>query len=118
MVLLFASCGLLSFLLFCCEFFHFSQKRPPKKRTLQKPKKTKMQTKGQTKKSVSAVVFTNGVPNFWGWATKMLCFAESPIKLGVLAYFEKGKKGQKCEKGRVEKLSKVELKSVQLCCAS
>ena len=26
-------------------------------------------------------------------------FAEKPIKIGVRAIFEKGKKGQKCEKG-------------------
>ena len=63
-----------------------------------------MQKKGQTKNSVSAVVFTNSVPNFWGWATKMLFFAESPIKIGVWAYFEKGRKGQKCEKGWAEHL--------------
>ena len=28
----------------------------------------------------------------------MLFFAENPIKIGVSAYFEKGKKGRKCEK--------------------
>ena len=50
-----------------------------------------MQKKGQTKKSVSAVVFTNSVPNFLGVGYKNIFFCWKP-------------KGQKCEK-------KVELKS-------
>ena len=29
-----------------------------------------MQKKGQTKHSTSAIVFTNGVPNFWGGLPK------------------------------------------------
>ena len=84
MVLWFASCGVVYVLVVLCSLFCFFVFIPlhktPKNRTQQKPpkkKKQKCREKGQTKKSVSAVVFTNSVPNFWGWVTKMLCFAEN-----------------------------------------
>ena len=43
-------------------------------------------------------MFTNSVPNFSGWSTETAIFVESPFKIVVSAYFEKGKKGQKCER--------------------
>ena len=45
-----------------------------------KTPKTKMQKKGQKEISVSAIVFTNSVPNFLGVGYKNVMFAESPIK--------------------------------------
>ena len=70
MVLLFASCGHLSFLLFCFEFvffcfFHIPLKKdPPKNRTQQKPEKAKMQkitdkSKNQFEQLCSQIVFFN-----------------------------------------------------------
>ena len=52
---------------FCC--FHSSQKRTPQKTGHSKnPKKQKCRKTRQKKKSVSAVVFTDSVLNFSGWA--------------------------------------------------
>ena len=66
-------------LLFCFEFclflsFHSSQKKTPKKPDTAKTPKNKMQKKRTKTKAVSAVVFTNSVPNFWGWALKNAYF--------------------------------------------
>ena len=64
-------------LLFCfefclCLFFIPLKKRPSKNRTQQKPQKTKKkQKKNRQKTSVSAIVFTNSVPNFLGVGLKM-----------------------------------------------
>ena len=53
-----------------------------------------MQKKGQTKKSVSAVVFTNSVPKYLEVGYKYVIFAENPIKLGFghIVRKEKGPK--------------------------
>ena len=72
MVLLFASCGHLSFLLFCFEFLSFffsflSKKRPPQKPDTTKTQKSKNaekigQKKNQLAQLCSQIVFLN----FWG----------------------------------------------------
>ena len=81
---LFASCGLVVSVLifnFVLMFFHTS----PKKAKPQKHKNTKTaEKKRQHIFSASAVVFTNGVPNFLGWA-KMQVFAENTITIVVSA---------------------------------
>ena len=67
-----------------------------------------MQKKGQTKKSVSAVVFTNIAPNFLGVGYKnvIVCWnPPPPNKKRALSIFRERKKGQKCEKGWAENLS-------------
>ena len=67
------------FWLFCVQFFvfcfHSFPKKTPQNRHSKNPKKQKCRKTGQRKHSVSAVVFTNSVPNFLGWATKniILC---------------------------------------------
>ena len=68
-------------------------KRPPKPDTAKPPPKHDAE-KRTNKKSVSAVVFTNSVLIFGG-GLQNVTFAESPIKIGVLAYFEKEKQGPK-----------------------
>ena len=80
-VFLFASCGVLSFCICCFVLnfvffvFHSSQKKdPPKNRTQQKPQKQKCRKTGQQKKTVSAVVFTNSVLQFFGVGLKFWCF--------------------------------------------
>ena len=40
-------------------------------------------------------MFTNSVSMIFGGGPQNVIFAENPIKIVVLAYFEKGKKGQK-----------------------
>ena len=62
---LFFVCFVLNFVFFLL-FSFLSKKDPPKTRTQQKPKKAKMQKNQTKKKSVSAVVFTDSVLNFWG----------------------------------------------------
>ena len=84
--------------------FSFLSKKDPQNRTQQKTQKTKMQEKGRNKNSILAVVFTNRVPNFLGWATKILLLAESPIQKGFQHILRK-------EKG----LSQI---SAQACCAT
>ena len=83
------------FWLFHVHFLFFIPSKKPKYWTQQK--KQKCRKKGQTKNTVSAVVFTTSVPNFLGGLHK-LYFCWKHIKIGVSAYFEKGKKGPKCEK--------------------
>ena len=92
-------CFVLNFVFFC--FYSSQQKDPPKTGHNNNPQKTKMQKKGQTKKSVSAVVFKTSVLIFWGWATKMLFFWK-PYKNRAVSIFEKGK--------RAKNVNKVELK--------
>ena len=95
------------------------KKETPQKGTQQKPPKQKCRKNGRTKNSVSAVVFTNSVPNLlYGGGGLQIVFAESPIKIGVSANLEKGKKGQKCEKGRVKICPRLSHTSVQVCCAT
>ena len=98
---LFASCGLVSFLgcvvsnfIFFCSFIPF------KKRTLQKTQKNKNAEK--TTKIMLAQLCSQIVFLIFGVGCKNTVFAESPIRIGVSAYFEKGKKGQKYEKGWVK----------------
>ena len=76
------------FLLFCVQFLFFI--------LLKKDQKNGHSTNPQTnkknwkrKKSVSAVVFTNSVPNFWGWATK-LHFCRKPYKIEGQHILKKG----------------------------
>ena len=64
-------CFVLNFVYFC--FFIPLKLRPPKSRTQQKPKKAKMQ-KNRTKKTVSAIVFTNSVLQFLGVGLKFSFF--------------------------------------------
>ena len=70
---MFATCGLVSSLLFCFDFggVHSSKKDPPKNRTLQKHKQ---KCRNKNKTSVSAVVFTNNVPKFSGGGLKNQTF--------------------------------------------
>ena len=73
------------FLLFCFEsclfsFSHSSRKKTPKKLdTAKKTQNQKCRKKGETKKSASAIVFTNSVPNYWGVGYKNVIFAENPL---------------------------------------
>ena len=81
MVFWFASCGVVSgfgYVVFIV-CFSFQKTRPQKTgHSNPPPPKKKMQTrKDKQKKSVSAVVFTNSVSKFGGWATKMLFVAEN-----------------------------------------
>ena len=107
MILWFASCGLLSFfvvLFWNLSFFvfHSSPKKTPKKPdTAKTPKKQKCRNKRTKQKSVSAVVFTNSVPNLWGVSLKNADFAENIINYVYSGFsiFLKMKKGQKCQKG-------------------
>ena len=103
MVFLFASCGPSSFLflLFCFEFcffgvFHSSQKETPQK--TEHSKNPKMQNAEKTEKSVSAVVFTDSVLNFLGWASKFHFLAENTIKVVVSASFQTSKNTPKLAK--------------------
>ena len=99
-MLLFASCGLLSF---CCFVLNFvlslsSQKKTPKNGHSKNQKNKNAEKKDKQRKSVSAVVFTNSVPNFGGWATK--CdFCWKPYRSRGLSTFWEGKKGPKMWKG-------------------
>ena len=111
MVLLFASFGHLScfvVLLWILSFFviSFLSKKTPKKLDTAKKTKSKIQKKSVQKQTVSAVVFTNNVPHFWGVGLKMHMFAENTIKIVVSAY-KKTTKGQKMSKGWVKTWSKV-----------
>ena len=98
--------------LFCCfvlkfvffGVFHFSPKKT-KNRTQQKPNKN-AEKKGQ-EKSVSAVVFTNRVPNILGVGLKVQIFAEHTLKRVVSAYFEKLKRANNCQKDWIKTWSKV-----------
>ena len=92
---------------FCFLFFIPFQKKTQKPDTAKtkKQKCRKKDKKIQLAQLCSQIVFLI----FWGWATKCY-FCWKPYKIGVSAYFEKGKKGQKCEKGWVKNLSKVESK--------
>ena len=72
--------------LFCVQFFvlgySFLSKKADKKTDTAKTPKTKNAEERTQKKSVSAVVFTNSVPNFVG-VDKKTYFAENPIKIVV-----------------------------------
>ena len=81
MVLLFASCGHLSFLLFCFEFcflcfFVPLKKRPPKKPDTAKTPKGKNAEKKRTKKNQLAQlpVFTDSVLKCFGVGLKFSFF--------------------------------------------
>ena len=100
MVFLFASCGLVSFFVVLCPIFvlfsHSFQKN--KTRTQQKKKQNqKWRKTGQTN-SVTAVVFTKSVPNFWGVGYKNAIFAESPIEIRVQHILRKEKRDKNVNK--------------------
>ena len=61
------------FVLFLCLYFSF-QSKISRKGTGQKPRKPKMQKNTPKCFSVSAAVFTNSVPNFWGGLKKQICW--------------------------------------------
>ena len=114
---------LFPFWLFCvhCLFFwdfYSFKKRPQKTGHCKTPKKQKYRKKEQTKDSVSAVVFTNSVPNFLGMGYTHIIFAEAPIKLGFEHTLRKEKQGQKCEKVESKICPRSCRKSVQLCFAT
>ena len=81
----FVFCSSFVFLL----FLSFLSKNRQKLDTAKKQKKTKLQKKKTDISSVSAVVFTNRVPNFWGGGLKNADFCGKHYKM-VSAYFEKG----------------------------
>ena len=77
----------------CFFVFSFLSKKTPKKTGHSKnPQKTKMQKKRTKKKSVSAVVFTNSVLQFFGVGLEISLLAENTIKIVVSALFQEGKK--------------------------
>ena len=111
------------FIPFCCfvlnfVFFHSSKKRPPKNGHSKNPRNQKYRKKDKHKKSVSAAVFTDSVPNFWGVGYKNVIFAESPIIIGVWAYFEKGKRAKNVKTVELKICPRLSWKSVQSCCAT
>ena len=62
--------------LFCVFLvFSFLSRKDPKQRTQRKPQNQKCRKKGQTNKSVSAIVFTNSVPNFGGGGLQKCYFS-------------------------------------------
>ena len=77
---------LVVFFPFCCFVLNFvlcfvvfiPLKQTTKNGHSKNPKKQKC--RNTDKNSVSAVVFTNSVPNFLGWALKIQNFAENTIK--------------------------------------
>ena len=82
-------------ILWCCFLFGFSvlsTKTTPKDQTQQKKQNPKCRKKEQTKKSVSAVVFTNRVFNFVGWATNMLVIADNPYENRGFSIFWESKR--------------------------
>ena len=87
-----ASCGLVSFLVVLCSFSFFAKQ--DQNRTLQKPKKTKMQKKKDPQKIqlaqlCSQIVFLI----FGGWATKMLFLLKPNNNRGFSIFWE-GKRAQ------------------------
>ena len=80
------------FVVVCSNFvffwFHSFQKRQKMDTAKKKQKKQKCRKKDKT--SVSAVVFTNSVPNSWSGLQNSI-FVENPIEIVVSPYFEKGK---------------------------
>ena len=100
--------------LFCvfCFFIPF-KKRPQKAGHSKNPQNPKCRKKGQTKNSVSAVVFTNSVPNFLGVGYKNVIVCWKHYKNRGLSIFRERKKGQtltkllswKSVQGWVENLS-------------
>ena len=98
--------------LFCffCSFIPF-KKDPKKPDTAKNPKNQTCRKRGQTKDQLAQLCSQIVFLIFWGWATKMLFFAEPPIKIGVWANSEKGKEGPIMWK-------RLRWKSVQFCCAT
>ena len=116
MVFWFASCGLVSFLDVLCFCFSFlSRERPNKTGHNKNPKNQKCRKRGQTKNSVSAIVFTNSVPNFLGVGYKNEIFCWKHYKNRGLSIFWERKKGRTLTKLLSWKSVQ---KSVQLCCAT
>ena len=111
-------CILWSFFLFCFllfvlnfVFFVFSflsKKDPQKTRHSKNPKKQKCRKKTDQKKSVSAVAFTNSVPNFLG----------EGLKMQIFAYFLKGKWPQNAKKVESKLGPRLSQHLVRACCAT
>ena len=77
--------------LFCFELFFIPlKKRPPKKTDTAKNPKNKNAEKPD-QKTVSAVVFTNSVLQFFGVGLKFCFLAENTIKLVVSAFLKQVK---------------------------
>ena len=91
----FVVCILWFSFLFCCfvlkfvfSCFSFLSKKTQNGHS-ENQKKQNAEKNGQTKKTISAIVFTNSVPIFWGVGKNMQIFAENTIKIVVSTYFEK-----------------------------
>ena len=111
---------LFCFLLFCFEFCFFIplKKDPPKKPDTAKTQKSKNAEKPDNKKTVSAVVFTNSVLQFFGVGLKFSFLAENTIKI-VVSAFLKQVKYPKISKNVETKLGpRLSQKLVQVCCAT
>ena len=107
MVFLFTSCGPSSFFVFVVlfwilSFFVFSflsnKDPPPKKPDTAKTQKSKNAEKPDKKKTVSAVVFTNSVLQFFGVGLNFHFLAENTVKIVVLAFLQTGKNTPKLAK--------------------
>ena len=100
-------CILWSFFLFCffvvlfwlCLFcFSFLSKKTPKKPDTAKTQESKNAEKTDKQNSVSAVVFTNSIFNFFGVGLKISFLAENTIKFCGFGTFSKWKNGRKLTK--------------------
>ena len=107
LVVLFLSC------LFCVFCFSVLSQKKTKPDTAKTPKTKNAEEKDKQKIQLAQLCSQIVFLIFGGWATKMSCFAENTIKIGVWAYFEKGNKGKtltkllswKSVQGWVENLS-------------
>ena len=121
-------CILWSFFLFClllfcfelCLFFsfffiHLKKKTPKKTGHSKNPKKQKCRKTGQ--KTVSVVVFTNSVLQFFGLGLKFWLLAENTIKLVVSAFFQTGKNTPKLAKTLSQNLVQGWVKTWSKCVA-
>ena len=120
MVLLFASCGLLSFLLFCFEFclFHSSHKKNDQKNGHSKnPKKQKCRKKdnNQFARLCSRIVFLifGG-----GWAKKCRFLPKTLQKLWIQHILQNEKRGQNVKNVESKLGPRLRQNLVHVCCAT
>ena len=122
MVFLFASCGLVSFLLFFLKFclfcFHSYQNKKAKNGHGKNLPNQKYRKTPQNVFSVSAVVFTNSVPISWLVGLRNAIIAENAIKV-VAQHILLQPNGRTLSKCKLQNLgSKHTSKLVQVCCAT